>query len=209
MPPSTRTSVQAALIGESVVDEERSPRARVVQHRARAKQLLVVAAERVAPDASPAVKFDNDAQGAPVPDRNWHWSKADTRGALIVAVANAPVGVDVERFGRSRLAAVATRFGDETRRVCGKSDEGALLAGWCAREAVLKKLGVGLAGLGRTDWIDLRVTTDFESLATIRFEDTDHCVRLIRRNQHLYAITISDLDGATLHSLPFSFGETL
>lgn len=97
------------------------------------------------------LSIERDDFGRPqLPSGNGHLhfsvSHADTYG--LVAVSDAPVGVDVER--------VDARYTDTLREFFGKSDlvdgDDALFASWVNYESVAKLLGVGL----RLDVADLR-----------------------------------------------------
>jgi len=89
---------------------------------------------------------------APHGARGLHASLAHTRGLVVCAVGNAPVGVDVERLDRPvRALALARRFfsGPEARALADVPEEGrgaAFLRVWTAKEAGLKACGRGLAG---------------------------------------------------------------
>jgi phosphopantetheinyl transferase len=74
-----------------------------------------------------------------------HWSISHTRGLGLVAVADRPVGVDVEALRpRPRLARVVARVAAEAEGVC---DERELYALWCGREAWAKAHGAPLGSL--------------------------------------------------------------
>jgi phosphopantetheinyl transferase (holo-ACP synthase) len=97
--------------------------------------------------------------GAPLPASGTYWSASHTQGAAGAAVAPFPVGFDLER-ARSMRAELAQRFlsADEPRIEP--------LVAWTAKEAVLKKLGLGMAGLSRCTIVaresDERLALDFD-----------------------------------------------
>lgn len=114
----------------------------VLAQRAAADLALHLAARRA---GAPAV-FPRDPAGAPVPHGGWWWSTAHTGGLAVAAVAPAPVGVDVERLARPRLQAARRKLARELERL-GRDDDAAVVSLWSAKEAVVKRAGVGVAGL--------------------------------------------------------------
>ncbi|TCZ82231.1 4'-phosphopantetheinyl transferase superfamily protein [Lysobacter sp. N42] len=109
----------------------------------------------LAPDA---LALPRDAHGRPAlgrPGRDCNWSHSGDR--LLVALAEgARVGVDLElRRPRPKALEIARRYfhPQEAVRLAaldGREREAAFLRLWCAKEAVLKAHGRGLAhGLGR------------------------------------------------------------
>lgn len=65
---------------------------------------------------------------------------------LVLAISNAPVGVDVERLDRDVETGVARiAFADDERAELEDAGPEAFLACWTRKEAVLKALGHGLA----------------------------------------------------------------
>lgn len=85
-----------------------------------------------------------------------HVGASHSGPTLVLAHADRPVGVDVERRLRERpWVALAERFfwPDEATRVAAAADPGdTFLRLWVAKEALLKTLGVGIAGaLGQVE----------------------------------------------------------
>jgi len=80
----------------------------------------------------------------PAADLDFSLSRAGAR--LMLAIASAPVGVDLERRGRDVEAGVARiAFADDERAELEAAGPDAFLACWTRKEAVLKALGHGLA----------------------------------------------------------------
>jgi hypothetical protein len=117
---------------------------------AHAEALRASGALAGAPRALPYDAWPRDALGAPLALSGWNASVADTTGLVAGLVAPGPVGLDVEWRYRPRWEAARARF-DEAGELArlGADDRDAVLALWCAKEALLKLAGVGLAGLGR------------------------------------------------------------
>jgi phosphopantetheinyl transferase len=80
----------------------------------------------------------------PAAELDFSLSRAGAR--LMLAIADVPVGVDVERRDRDVEAEVARiAFADDERAELEDAGSGAFLACWTRKEAVLKALGHGLA----------------------------------------------------------------
>ena len=80
----------------------------------------------------------------PAAELEFSLSRAGPR--LVLAISNAPVGVDVERLDRDVEVGVARiAFADDERAELQEAGPAAFLACWTRKEAVLKALGHGLA----------------------------------------------------------------
>jgi phosphopantetheinyl transferase len=100
------------------------------------------------------LRMQRDAFGRPrLPSGLGHLhfsvSHADTSG--LVAVSDAPVGVDIERIDAC-YADTLREFFDQSCLVDGNGDDEGLFIAWAAYESVAKLLGLGL----RLDVADLR-----------------------------------------------------
>ena len=97
--------------------------------------------------------------GAPLPANGTYWSASHTQGAAGAATAPFPVGLDLER-ARTLRSELAQRF------LSPSEPPIAPLVAWTAKEAVLKKLGLGMAGLSRCTIVaresDDRLRLDFD-----------------------------------------------
>lgn len=99
--------------------------------------------------------------GTPFGDRDVGWSHSG-EGLLVACARDLVLGIDLERERpRPRAMELAQRFfqADETRWLAGQPDttarDRAFLRLWCAKEAVLKAHGRGLAfGLHRLGFAD-------------------------------------------------------
>jgi 4'-phosphopantetheinyl transferase len=100
--------------------------------------------------------LEKSADDVPLPSAGWHWSLShsahgDTALAA-AAVARAPLGVDVEAVQAQQPELVARVLDARELELLGAGSDGeplALTRGWTAKEAVLKKLGIGISGLAR------------------------------------------------------------
>lgn len=125
-------------------------RAKVLDQRAAAARALA-ALGLVDPPRIP--------DGAPLPSNGTYWSASHTQGAAGAAVAPFPVGLDLER-GRTLRTQLAQRF------LSPSEPRIEPLVAWTAKEAVLKKLGLGITGLSRCTIVaresDERLHLDFD-----------------------------------------------
>lgn len=128
------------------VELELPSRERVALASERAREALSCAARR-----SGAVlgTLDKDASDAPLPSNGWHWSIAHSGPCVAGVVCRQPVGVDLEPLAERRPELVAAVLDSTERALLVPFGEAGFVRGWTAKEAVLKKLGVGLTELSR------------------------------------------------------------
>lgn len=119
--------------------------ARVELASRRAREVLFDSARRVGAELG---ALEKDARDAPLPSAGWHWSIAHAGGRVAGAVARHALGVDLEPLHEPRDGVAAHALRAEERALLGADVEG-FVRGWTAKEAVLKKLGVGLSELSR------------------------------------------------------------
>jgi len=145
-------------------------RAKVLDQRAAAARALA-ALGLVDPPRIP--------DGAPLPAAGTYWSASHTLGAAGAATAPFPVGLDLERARDLRSELVRRFLSPSEPRI-------EPLVAWTAKEALLKKLGLGIAGLSR---------------CTIVARESESCLRLDfdgkRHDVHLH--THGDLHAALAH----------
>lgn len=126
--------------------------------------------------------------GAPLPTADGtHWSVSHTTGAAGAAVAPFAVGLDLERERELRPELVRRFLSPE---------EPALdpFVAWTAKEAVLKKLGIGMAGLARcriVGWPN-------ECQVRIEFDAAFHHVYFCRDSGFVSALTHDGPQDGTL-----------
>lgn len=111
----------------------------------RAREVLHEAARRTGAELGALAK---DARDAPLPSLGWHWSIAHAGARVAGAVARHALGVDLEPLERPAADVAAHALRPEERALLGDGPLG-FVRGWTAKEAVLKKLGVGLSELSR------------------------------------------------------------
>lgn len=157
----------AALAGREKVLDQRAAAARAL------KALGLVDPPRV-PD------------GPPLPSNGTYWSASHTTGAAGAAVAPFPVGFDLERE-RELKPALVERF------VSAGEPRMEPLVAWTAKEAVLKKLGLGITGLSRCRI----VAQPSEFHVQLEFDGVPH---------HAYVCRHDDMIGTLTHAGPLDTG---
>ncbi|HEX6882162.1 MAG TPA: 4'-phosphopantetheinyl transferase superfamily protein [Planctomycetota bacterium] len=115
-----------------------------------AEALRASAELAAAPRALPCEAWPRLPSGAPTPVQGWHASFTDTTGLVAAAVAPVALGLDAEWLARPRWEAARARFAASGElALLGGAGRADVLALWCAKEALLKLAGVGLADLAR------------------------------------------------------------
>jgi len=138
--------VLVLLLRLAPAELELPPRERVALASERAREALAEAAR-----CSGAVlgALEKDAREAPLPTNGWHWSLAHAGPCVAGVVCRQPVGVDLEPLGERRPELVAAALSPGERDLLAPFGKAGFVRGWTAKEAVLKKLGVGLTELSR------------------------------------------------------------
>jgi len=189
-----------------------SGREGVAAVRERQRAALVEAGRRA---GAPALaELPRDADGAPVPFADgWRWTAANTRGAAVGAVARAPLGVDVESLTRPRVPApgefagvdelihapihapidrATDRAGDRAINRAGDDADRwtteRTLALWCAKEAVLKLTGVGIAELRACRLTGAPLWTGGEASLLIEHRGVTRAVRIATASGFVVAL---------------------
>jgi phosphopantetheinyl transferase len=125
---------------------ERPARERVALASERAREALSASARL---SGAALGELEKDARDAPLPSNGWHWSIAHAGPCVAGVVCRQPVGVDLEPLAERRPELVAAVLSAGERELLAPFGRGGFVRGWTAKEAVLKKLGVGLAELSR------------------------------------------------------------
>ena len=97
--------------------------------------------------------LDKDVDGVPLPSAGWLWSPSHSRASVAGVVHRAAVGIDVEDAREVRAELRERVLSPAERALIDANDTTAFLRVWTAKEALLKELGLGLAGLARCNVI--------------------------------------------------------
>ncbi len=157
----------------------------VARGREHAARALRESARRA---GAPTLDFLREEGGAPLPQNGWHWTQTHTRGLAAALVAEeplAPVGIDAEWLGRPRVAVIGRRFPEELALFDAPTDRNALSL-WTAKEALLKRFGIGVADLTRA----ILVEVDAHG-AWLDYKGDRHRVEQRIVGEHLIAVAAS------------------
>lgn len=149
-----------------------------------AREALAESARRSGAVLGELEKRDN---GAPIPCNGIYWSISHKSEAVGGVVSLTPVGIDVETI-RPVTEALYGRVAEETEWKLSSNDRlDTFFRFWTAKEAVLKALGIGFAGMGKCRVVDI---PDDDHLALV-FEGHDWQVEHVRANSCLISVTQS------------------
>jgi 4'-phosphopantetheinyl transferase len=93
--------------------------------------------------------LEKDDHGAPLPSNGVHWSLTHKERYVAAVTAPHPVGIDIERIRPVREGMHRRLAGDAEWALAPEITRPLFFRYWTAKEAVLKAVGKGLAGLSR------------------------------------------------------------
>jgi 4'-phosphopantetheinyl transferase len=91
--------------------------------------------------------LEKNADDAPIVSNGWHWSISHTSAFSAGVVSRAPIGIDIESVVQRRLEVVTAVASRAERELFPDFGAREFVRVWTAKEAVLKKAGVGLTEL--------------------------------------------------------------
>ncbi|HMA86677.1 MAG TPA: 4'-phosphopantetheinyl transferase superfamily protein [Desulfosalsimonadaceae bacterium] len=166
VPPAGRN-----LSGKAQVDFLRRYARQAVAHSARPLDLSIDV-------------FNTDEKGAPLPADGVYWSLSHKPDYVAGIAARHPTGIDIEKIrpvGRRLFAKVI----DESERKLLDADPNFLFFRfWTAKEVVLKRMGIGLAGLSKCR---VRRVIDDDQLV-VDYQATGFTVIQTFFNDHIAAV---------------------
>lgn len=178
-------ALHVVLLPYSAHDAALVGRERVVAQSALARTALARAAAKSHAELG---ALDKDREDAPLPSNGWHWSISHGRGFAAGGVARERIGVDVERVEARKPDVVSRVTTRAELELLGGFRWEAFVRIWTAKEAVLKKAGVGLLELSLCSVV---AVPDDESMI-VQHRGRDHFVHQITRHRHVAAVTHDD-----------------
>jgi 4'-phosphopantetheinyl transferase len=130
-------------------------------------------------------ELPKDNQGVPLPVNGVHWSLSHKSAIVGGVAAPLPVGLDLETL-RPVRSGLFNKVADGTEwRLAGEKDEKMFFRVWTAKEAVLKAVGKGMAGLSRCRIVEI----ENDCRMTLTYDDSPWPVEHFLSGRHLAAIT--------------------
>lgn len=134
--------------------------------------------------------FPKDDRGAPLPVDGIHWSVSHKSDVVGGVAAPLPVGFDLETV-RPVNEALMTKIAEKDEwRLAGGHQPALFFRFWTAKEAVLKAVGKGIAGLTRCR---VREVVD-ERCMILTFDEQRWSVEQVWFGRHLAALTSHQLN---------------
>lgn len=99
--------------------------------------------------------FPKDEKGVPLPVGQVHWSLAHKSDMVGGVAAPLPVGMDLETIRPVTDALLAKVAGDDEWQLAKGDRQRNFFRFWTAKEAVLKAVGKGIAGLSRCRVVEI------------------------------------------------------
>jgi len=157
------------------------PRERVAQQRAAARVALAHCARsaQAAPDG-----WQQNADGAPLPNSGFYWSLSHKRQWAAAVIARSPVGIDIEHVA-PRSSDLHEKVGTpaEWERLGGRGWENFFRL-WTAKEATLKANSCGIGYLGECTLVAVESAT----VMIVHFREAPWRVRQLFWRDHIAAV---------------------
>ena len=93
--------------------------------------------------------FETNERGAPLPADGIHWSLSHKPAYVAGVAANHPIGIDVEKIRPINKGLFARVIDASERRLLAADEPMLFFRFWTAKEVVLKRVGIGIAGLSK------------------------------------------------------------
>jgi len=158
---------------------------RKLDHLSRiAREALMLSAERTGVTLT---ELRQDKNGAPCPVSGNYWSVSHKPKYVAAVVSRARTGIDIEETKPRTESLFAYLAGDEEWKLTRKSWH-TFFRYWTAKEATLKAIGIGIAGL-KTCRV---VSIPDESHIILDYEGQTFIVEQIRHDNHIASVVKDD-----------------
>ena len=137
--------------------------------------------------------IEKDDDDVPQPDAGVHWSLSHTSKYVAGVVAPRAVGIDVEGPRPIREELMERVMKDSEAELFGGRDERGFLRVWTAKEAFLKSIGLGIAGLSRCRVVEIRNEKEIE----LEFDSAAHLVYQTVLDDHVAALCLAPASSST------------
>jgi 4'-phosphopantetheinyl transferase len=132
-----------------------------------------------------------DDHGAPLPFNGVHWSLTHKERFVAAVTAPHPIGIDIEMVRPFNAALHRRLAGDEEWALAPQVTRDLFFRYWTAKEAVLKAVGKGLAGLS---YCRIMTIVDSEHLI-VAFKDSKWTVaQYWGTKDHILAVTADQVE---------------
>jgi 4'-phosphopantetheinyl transferase len=153
---NARSTLRPVIV--SVPEADQRPKGReqvtVLSRLARLALLRSAEASGLAIDS-----FPKDAAGVPLPVMGIYWSVTHKPSMVAGVAAVEPVGIDLERVRPVSEAVMAKVAGADEWALVDEERQRGFFRIWTAKEAVLKAVGKGMAGLSRCRLVSILDST--------------------------------------------------
>lgn len=131
--------------------------------------------------------LEKDDRDVPLPDRDVYWSLSHTSRMVAGIVAPCPVGIDVEGPRQVRADLKERVLSPDEETLLGGTDDQSFLRAWTAKEALLKCLGIGIAGLSKARIVEIQS----DSRLRMEFESASYAIHQERHAEHVAAVCLA------------------
>jgi 4'-phosphopantetheinyl transferase len=149
-----------------------------------AREALIVSAERSRVRLNELVKDEN---GSPSPTSGTYWSLSHKPECVAAVVSKNRIGIDVEEMRPRTESLFSYVAGDEEWHLRDKSWD-TFFRYWTAKEATLKVIGIGIAGLKACHV----VSVPDESNMVLEYDGHFFVVEQLRYKNHVVAVVKGD-----------------
>lgn len=148
MMPSTHTlaTIHPVVWPVPTAEQHLKGRDKVASLRKQARLALALSARYSQVTLGPLEKTEN---GAPIPSNGIYWSLTHKDRYVAAVTSRSPVGIDIEQIAPVSEGVVRRTAGPAEWDLAPARDLVLFFRYWTAKEAVLKVVGTGLAGLER------------------------------------------------------------